>query len=190
MTAEQLCPVCGEGHVTSYCEDVEQSYAGHRSFVPMHFRSCDHCGSDFAGAPESALNKRAMMAFRKRVDGLLPAASIAAIRNKYRITQAQAAKLFGGGPVAFSKYENDDVAQSSAMDTLLRLVDANESAFWTLIDQKGMKAEFTRTEAQPALSSQASYRIERQAPDADSSPIYRPKEFRRFTGDEKRAGEA
>jgi HTH-type transcriptional regulator/antitoxin MqsA len=190
MTAQELCPLCGEGHVTSRSEEVEQSYGGHRSSVPMYFRSCDHCGSDFAGAAESGLNKRAMMGLRKRVDGLLPAANIVAIRAKYRITQAQAAKLFGGGPVAFSKYENDDVAQSSAMDTLLRLVEANESAFWTLIEQKGMKAEFTRTEARPAMSSQASYRIQRQAPDAGPSPVYQPKEFRRFDGGDKLTGAA
>ena len=190
MTAQELCPLCGEGHVTSRSEQVEQSYAGHRSTVPMFFRNCDHCGSDFAGAAESALNKRAMMGFRKRVDGLLPAAGIVAIRTKYRITQAQAAKLFGGGPVAFSKYENDDVAQSSAMDTLLRLVEANEGAFWTLIEQKGMKEEFTRTAAQPVISSQASYRIQRQAPDADTSPVYQPKEFRRYGGGDQLIGEA
>jgi HTH-type transcriptional regulator/antitoxin MqsA len=43
--------------------------------------------------------------------------------------------------VAFSKYENDDVAHSEAMDTLLRLVRRSEAAFWELVDEKGMAAE-------------------------------------------------
>jgi hypothetical protein len=64
------CPLCGEGQVTGHHEDVAQKYGGHESMVPMYFRSCLHCGSDFAGAEESLLNKRAMMGFRKRVDGL------------------------------------------------------------------------------------------------------------------------
>ena len=142
MNASTLCPLCGEGQVTGHHEDVAQKYGGHESMVPMYFRSCSHCGSDFAGAEESLLNKRAMMGFRKRVDGLLSGSRVAAVREKYKLTQAQAARLLGGGPVAFSKYENDDVAQSSAMDTLLRLIDVNESAFWTLVDQKGMRSEF------------------------------------------------
>jgi HTH-type transcriptional regulator/antitoxin MqsA len=70
----------------------------------MYFRNCSHCGSDYAGAEESQLNKRAMLAFRKRVDGLLSGPRVAEVRGKYMLTQAQAARLLGGGPVAFSKY--------------------------------------------------------------------------------------
>jgi HTH-type transcriptional regulator / antitoxin MqsA len=177
MQAPEMCPLCGEGRVTSHCEEVEQSYAHHHSMVPMHFRSCDHCGSDFAGAEESLLNKRAMMGFRKRVDGLLSGSQISEVRAKYKITQAQAAKLFGGGPVAFSKYENDDVAQSAAMDNLLKLVEANESAFWTLVRQKGMQAEFVRTSTQATRSSEGHYLLA-SAASPGRSAIYDPKEFR------------
>jgi HTH-type transcriptional regulator / antitoxin MqsA len=60
------------------------------------------------------------------------------------MTQGQAARLFGGGPVAFSKYENDDVAQSESMDNLLRLVRRSADAFWQLVQEKGMAAEFTK----------------------------------------------
>ena len=92
-------------------------------------------------AKEGKLNKRGIMAFRKSVDGLLTGAEICALREKYKLTQSHAAKLFGGGPVAFSKYENDDVAQSEAMDNLLRLVRRSETAFLELVDEKGMRAE-------------------------------------------------
>jgi HTH-type transcriptional regulator / antitoxin MqsA len=174
MNTPERCPLCGEGHVTRHSEDVEQTCGNHRAMVPMHFRRCDHCGSDFAGAEESLLNKRAMMQLRKRVEGLLSGARIAEIRAKYGMTQAQAARLLGGGPVAFSKYENDDVAQAASMDRLLRLIDANDSAFWTLVDQQGMRAEFMRTSTQAQRSSEGHYRIESQRP----SPVYAPKEFR------------
>jgi HTH-type transcriptional regulator/antitoxin MqsA len=72
---------------------------------------------------------------------LLTGAEILALRKRYGLTQPQAARLFGGGPVAFSKYENDDVAHSEAMDKLLRLVLRSETAFWELVDQEGMTAE-------------------------------------------------
>ena len=143
MDVKELCPICSEGHVTSHVEMVESEYKGQTRSLPSHYRVCDHCHSDFAGAPESKLNKRAVLAFRKSVDGLLTGAEICAMRDKYKLTLGQAARLFGGGPVAFSKYENDDVAQSEAMDTLLRLVRRSPEAFWTLVDEKQMKAEFT-----------------------------------------------
>lgn len=138
MNAKELCPICGEGHVTDHVDQVESEYKGHTKLLPMHYRLCDACHSDFAGPAEAKLNKRANMAFRKSVDGLLTRSEITALRARYQLTQAEAAKLFGGGPVAFSKYENDDVAQSEAMDTLLRLVRRSEAAFWELVDERGM----------------------------------------------------
>src|SRR5690606_39913720 len=42
-------------------------------------------------------------------------------RETLRLTQGQAAELFGGGANAFSKCERGDVIQSVAMDRLIRL---------------------------------------------------------------------
>lgn len=144
MNTEELCPICGEGHVTDHMDQVESEYKGHKTMLPLHYQMCDSCHSDFAGAKESKLNKRAVLAFRKSVDGLLTGTEICALRDKYKLTQNQAAKLFGGGPVAFSKYENDDVSQSESMDTLLRLVRRSETAFWELVEEKNMTAEFSK----------------------------------------------
>ena len=141
MDTKELCPICGEGHVTHHLDQFESDYKGHKAMLPSHYKLCDTCHSDFAGAKEGKLNKRAIMAFRKSVDGLLTGAEICALREKYKLTQTQAAKLFGGGPVAFSKYENDDVSQSESMDSLLRLVRRSEVSFWELAEEKGMTAE-------------------------------------------------
>ncbi|WP_082680302.1 type II toxin-antitoxin system MqsA family antitoxin [Paucibacter sp. KCTC 42545] len=141
MSANELCSVCGEGHVTNHADQIETEYKGKKGLVPMHYKCCDACGSDFASADESRLNKRAVLAFRKSVDGLLSGAEICALRNRFGINQKQAARLFGGGPVAFSKYENDDVAHSESMDKLLRLVLKSEQIFWSLVEQEGMVAE-------------------------------------------------
>lgn len=141
MSTNELCLVCGEGHVTNHADQVETEYKGAKGLVAMHYKCCDSCGSDFASADESRLNKRAVLAFRKSVDGLLSGAEICALRSRYGINQKQAARLFGGGPVAFSKYENDDVAHSESMDKLLRLVLKSEQIFWSLVEQEGMIAE-------------------------------------------------
>ena len=147
MNDKALCPICGAGHVTGHVDELEIEYKGKGAVVPSHYLLCDACGSDFAGANEMRANKRAVMAFRKHVDGLLTGAEIVALRARYKLNQKQAARLFGGGPVAFSKYENDDVAHSEAMDKLLRLVLRSEAAFWELAEQEGMRAELQPAKA-------------------------------------------
>lgn len=49
------------------------------------------------------------------------------MRRAAHLTQEQAGALFGGGPVAFSKYENDDLIPDEAMANLLRLAIADIS---------------------------------------------------------------
>ena len=184
MENKALCAICGEGHVTALTRAVETEYKGAKALLPMHYQQCDTCTSDYAGMAESKLNKRIVMAFRKQIDGLLTGDEITALRRQYRLTQAQAAQLFGGGPVAFSKYEKDDVAQSEAMDTLLRLVRRSPEAFWALVEEKGLQAEFTQQRASVRSSMQAAANVvafkrvpvHPGAPD----PHYRPREFRRF----------
>ena len=69
-------------------------------------------------------NVRAMRQTRKKHYGLLTGEQVRQVRKRLGLNQTQAAKLFGGGPVAFSKYENDEVTQSEAMDRLIWLVGA------------------------------------------------------------------
>ena len=185
MSAQELCPICGEGHVTASVQMVEYEYKGHRAELPSHYKQCDTCTSDFAGMAESKQNKRIVMAFRKQVEGLLTGDEITALRKQYQLTQAQAAKLFGGGPVAFSKYENDDVAQSEAMDTLLRLIRRSPAAFWALVEEKGLQADFTqqrepvRADVQGSVKLVALTRVQNNTTRSD--PRYNPREFRRYS---------
>jgi len=151
MDDKTLCPLCGEGHVTPRSEDTVTEYRGQKGTVTLHYAECDVCGSEITGDADGRANKRAVLRFRKQVDGLLTGNEIRAIREKYGLTQAQAAKLFGGGPVAFSKYENDDVSHSEAMDNLLKLVRRSEDAFWELVDEKQMPELLNR---RPARSTQ------------------------------------
>jgi len=72
------------------------------------------------------------VAERDRAQRLTPA-DIVRIRKKLGLTQAQAARVFGGGINAFSKYEDNEVEPSDGMETLLRLSDSvSEAAAWLL----------------------------------------------------------
>lgn len=123
MTKE-VCPICDAGHLHDSNEKNTVEYKGRSGEIDMAFSVCDECGSEQASTKQLRANKRAMIAYRKKIDGLLSGDEIVAIRARLGITQSEAAKKFGGGPVAFSKYETNDVAQSGSMDKLLRIADA------------------------------------------------------------------
>lgn len=121
MANKHECPICGEGTLTSYVKEREAEYKGQKGTVERHYSVCDACGSEQAGAAEMKANKRAVLAFRKHIDGLLTGGEVRSLRRSLGLSQSDAGRLFGGGPVAFSKYENDDGAQSEPMNNLLKV---------------------------------------------------------------------
>ncbi|WP_175782756.1 type II toxin-antitoxin system MqsA family antitoxin [Burkholderia cenocepacia] len=118
------CPVCGEGQLHQELFSQEFTENGKTSMIDMRMEVCNLCGAEVAGRESARANRRAVAKFRKQAEGLLTGDEVAAIRRKYGLRQDEAAAIFGGGPVAFSKYEADDVAQSIAMDRALRVCDS------------------------------------------------------------------
>ena len=90
--------------------------------VPFHMHSCEACGTEMALNADLRFNARAMRCARKKHYGVLTGEEIRKIRKQLGLNQEQAARLFGGGPVAFSKYENEEITQNEAMDRLIWLV--------------------------------------------------------------------
>jgi HTH-type transcriptional regulator/antitoxin MqsA len=121
--------------------------------------------------------KRAIQAFKKQVDGLLCGVEIAAIRKQYGLSQDQAARLCGGGPVAFSKYENDDVVQSESMDSLLRLIRKSSDAFWSLVAEKGLRDELVKVT--PVSVQVVGGHLRMTLTSEQPNPSYTPHDFRR-----------
>lgn len=135
---QRICSACGEGRLEPKETTQHVEHAGVQGATPLHYAVCDTCGSEIAEAPEARANKRAMTAFRKRADGLLTGSEMRQARQALNLTQAQAAQLFGGGKVAFSRYENDDVTQSEAMDSLIRLCLERPANLVHLAEHKGV----------------------------------------------------
>lgn len=52
MSGQELCPLCGDGHVTASVQMLEYEYKGQKTQLPSHYRQCDVCASDFAGMAE------------------------------------------------------------------------------------------------------------------------------------------
>lgn len=137
--SDRICPACGEGRLHAETEMETVEYHGQTGLIELHFAVCDTCGSDLTDAADARRNKRAMNAFKKQVDGLLTGAEIRAFRERFGLTQKTAADLIGGGEVAFSRYESDDIVQSAPMDTALRLCVISPSNLLTLAHEKGVE---------------------------------------------------
>jgi len=124
------CPACGFSNlaVREYSELL--SVRGAQVTVNgLYETQCTQCGFEFTTSEQHDANvalvkaTHSEQAVRVKVEkGLLTGEELREIRLNLGLTQKQAAELFGGGPVAFSKYESDEVAQSVAMDRLVRLV--------------------------------------------------------------------
>lgn len=122
MKNNNVCPVCGSGHLSVELDHDFITYKNCTKKLPIRLSACDTCASETATSVDLRENKRIFNEFKKSVDGLLTGCEIKTIRNDiWQITQQQASAIFGGGPKAFSKYESDDVIQSEAMDKLIRL---------------------------------------------------------------------
>ncbi len=153
MKKDFRCPICEEGNLSERVGKNRVDYKGKTTELDSHFSVCDFCGSEQANAQQVRMNKRYMVAFKKQVDGLLTGSEVRSVRERLGLTQAGAAKIFGGGPVAFSKYESDDVTQSEAMDKLLCVAVEVPEAFVYLaerakvnviVDDVDLKASYYR----------------------------------------------
>jgi HTH-type transcriptional regulator/antitoxin MqsA len=117
----QSCDACGEGHLHPMISKKAAEYKGSHGQVVLHYSVCDVCKAELVGATESLKNKREWVRFKKAVDHIPLGAEIVEMRRKHNLSQTLAADIFGGGPVAFSKYENDDLIPDEAMVSLLKL---------------------------------------------------------------------
>lgn len=117
-----VCPVCGSDLVQD-TRKARFEYKGHSIELNQSGQFCQSCGEGFLSPEESKANDLALKSFHNEVDGLLTPAQIRAIRKRIHLSQAEAGQIFGGGPIAFSKYERGEISHSRALDIILRLLD-------------------------------------------------------------------
>lgn len=158
MTKKLMCPMCAEGHLTRHSQLESITYKGSIKNIKTFFSECDFCGLEQAGAEEMKLNKRSVIKAKKEVDGLLSGNEILAIRERLGINQDKASRIFGGGPNAFTKYENDDVTQSEAMDKLIKVARDVPEAFDYLLQNSGLtNTSFKKTIQPKEFSAQSHF---------------------------------
>ena len=132
MTIETICPACEVGNLapSMYSDDFKHGDATIH-VDGLELCVCDNCGNEFI-FPEQAKRNHLRVADAKRSkEGLLSGAEVRAIREQLDLTQQQAARLFGGGVNAFSKYERGENIQNRSTDVLLRMIsEVSEAYSW------------------------------------------------------------
>ena len=115
------CKICKSKDVSGFVEVEDISYKGNDLQVSIAYSVCNNCDREFVSKPQIIQNELALRAVKKTFDGLLSSEEIVRAREELSLTQEQAARVFGGGRNAFSKYERGEVSQSVAMDKLIRI---------------------------------------------------------------------
>jgi HTH-type transcriptional regulator/antitoxin MqsA len=115
------CSKCGSLEFEVHIEPDDFVRNGQPFTVEVEHSVCKQCGNEVIFADQIKRNDCVLRDAWRKIDGLLTASEIVELRNKLGLTQQEAAKIFGGGINAFSKYERSEVIQSVAMDKLMRL---------------------------------------------------------------------
>lgn len=143
---KNCCAACGSDKLIAHKENSPVTYKGKQGSIVTLYSSCENCGSETVTDEQSKLNQRLFMEFKKVSEGFLTGAQMRQLRERLCITQSEASLIFGGGPNAFTKYENDDVMQSSSMDKLVRISVDFPDVFEKLKEQSGVSSYKGRVE--------------------------------------------
>ena len=121
------CPICGIGNLVRATRDLPYTYKGRTIVIRgVKGRHCanPNCREVIMEPGESARTSREMLSFNKEINGqLAPIDLLANVRRKLNLTQKQAAKVFGGGANAFSRYESGKTKPPLALIKLFGILD-------------------------------------------------------------------
>lgn len=117
------CLNCGKGNLRHAVKDVPYEYKGHATVAPkVAGWHCPLCREVEFDSGEGKRFGEAIKSIAATIDAR-EATELARIRKKLKLTQLQAARITGGGPNAFSRYETGKTRPLSAVTNLFRLLD-------------------------------------------------------------------
>ncbi|MBS0193982.1 MAG: type II toxin-antitoxin system MqsA family antitoxin [Proteobacteria bacterium] len=123
MTHLKICGACGGKAFTVF---VDETFVvgGETALHGLSGERCDACGEvyfDHTSLARYADAGNALVLARRAAEQQL----LVRVRKRLKLTQAQAAKLTGGGHNAFSRYERGEAKPSPAVLNLFRLLDSH-----------------------------------------------------------------
>lgn len=118
------CVSCGKGNMVHATRDVTYIYKGQRTTIPnISGDYCPACNESLHSEEEAEYLNSAMLSFNKEVNGnTVNPDFISSTRKKLKLDQREAGEIFGGGPNAFSRYENGKTRPPIALVQLFKLL--------------------------------------------------------------------
>ena len=120
------CPTCEVGTLVAGVRNMPYRYKGRKMAIKaVKGRYCDDpkCGEVVMEMGESVRTSKEMLDFNKKVNAeLTPIDLLAEVRQELGLTQQKAAKVFGGGANAFSRYESGKTKPPVALVKLFALL--------------------------------------------------------------------
>jgi HTH-type transcriptional regulator/antitoxin MqsA len=132
------CPACRSTDLVQIGYQREFRPHGNVVVVDLLALRCDSCGAESTRSAQHNENLARMKARKAEYGGLLLGEDILALRRRYGITQQQAAKIFGKGKIAFSRYENEVSYPDAGTTNLLELAIQKPDVIKWLADKVGV----------------------------------------------------
>ena len=156
------CPTCETGNLVHGTRNRPYAYKGKSTTIrKVAGRFCDNpdCREVVMEMAESIRTTQEMLAFNKKVNAALtPIGLLASVRQRLKLTQQQAARVFGGGPNAFSRYESGKTKPPVALVKLFGILDKHphlyrDVANMKVATQKSANARTARATSKAATAS-------------------------------------
>lgn len=124
QTDKRHCSSCGTPGMAYGRRDITRDFEGAAITVTdVEGWFCTACGELEFDSPESARSFFERVTVLQRQERTRQADELRAIRKRLKLTQRQAAELFGGGANAFSDYERGATKPARSTVMLLHLLD-------------------------------------------------------------------
>lgn len=139
-----LCPACRKGHLHVATRNEVFRPRGVEVVVELMTSQCDVCGVHTTRASQHDENLRRLAARKQHYGSVLMGEEIMALRKRYGLTQQAAAKIFGKGKIAFSRYENEVTYPDDSTMLLLRMALEKPDSLKWLADKAGVELPMWR----------------------------------------------
>lgn len=139
-----LCPACRKGHLQVTTRNEVFRPRGVEVVVELLASKCNACGVQTTCASQHEENLRRLAARKQHYGNVLMGEEIMALRKLYGLTQQAAAKIFGKGKIAFSRYENEVTYPDDSTMLLLRMALEKPDSLKWLADRAGVELPMWR----------------------------------------------
>ncbi|MDD2942543.1 MAG: type II toxin-antitoxin system MqsA family antitoxin [bacterium] len=130
-----VCLSCKKQNLVDRITQQEYEFKGETLVTRQREKFCPACGEVTVDPVDARNVRKTVNDWEARLDGFLISDEVRRIRKKLGLTQLLAAKIFGGGRNAFSRYERGEALQMRSTDNLLRILDSHPELLGEILPQ-------------------------------------------------------